>query len=656
MRQAMRFLINSSVLILFAAQVQAQDLAFEKYCVDSISKQIAQRPEDTTKVRLMHRLAYHQYWLDTAAAQETNNEAGVLADQLNDKSGQFQTIYTRGSFEEYRKDYTSALDYYTQAAGFGTGHHLYAQTHDAYTSLLNLHFYRGEYVYALSVCLKGLDLAQKSGDLIREATYTNLSGFIYRNMQQLADSEKAYRSYLVLAGQSHDSLLIASACTEMAQLMILGKEYDSSLFYLEKAYGLYAGIYERHRRAYVQYLISQTFKSAGETDSALVYALKAIEGSRNIPANEYDVARYYIAAGEIFVQKKNTARAILLLDTGLQISQRIAHRENIRDAYHFLAEAYAMEGDHSKAYLYQHRFSLLKDSLLNEQNLRTIAEMKARYELDKKEQDIRTLKEKEKVLAAEQQQASLIRNLVLGLTGLILLIGFLFYNRYRLAQKNAYQVTINRQQNEMFQGILSAQEKERQRIAGDLHDGLGSLLSSARLQMGLMNQGETTLAPEQLEHYEAAYAMIDQASRDLRNISHSIMPASLTKLGLAPALENVIKGLGNGTTVSFRFHAHNMEERPDAAVEIALYHITMELLNNILKHSRGTEATVQLTRFADHINLLVEDNGKGFNPAKPGNGIGLSSIRSRIDFLGGTIDIDSSPGRSTTVSIDVPVS
>ena len=651
----MNRLIVVVCLLFLVTSARSQDLDLEQHSIDSVSGQIARCGNDTNKVNLLLRLAYHTYWFDTSSARDYVSDASVLSQKLNYTGGLARCFMMRGNFAEYSKNYTDALKYYQSAALHAENGKCYTETQDAYLSMINMHFYRGEYVYAHDVCLRGLRLAQQADDLPREANYTNLSGFIYRNMKQSADEERAFRDYAVLAEKSGDSLLIASACTELAQVMMEQRKFDSAELYLDTAYRLYSGHYETHRRAFIHYLRAKISLETGVREAALTNAKLAISISKSAPADEFDVARYYIVAGKALFQMRLFDEALLYLDTGLMISERIQHKENMRDAYQLIAYSFDHKGESDSAYHYLSLYNSLQDSLLNEENLRTIAEMKAKYDLDQQKAAFRKLEEEAEAKAEKEEQDQLIRNLGTGLISLLLVTGFLFYNRFRLKQKSALQLTINKQQKEMFQGILSAQEKERQRIASDLHDGLGSLLSSAKLQLQLMNTGENFSA-EQQKHYALAAEMVDRSAIDLRNISHAIMPASLTKMGLSAALQNVINGLNAATGTRFTFHSYNAEKRPGPETELALYNIIMELINNVVKHSEATEATVQIVGHEDTVTITVDDNGKGIGKLNSSHGIGLSNIRSRIDYLKGSIEIDSVAGRGTSVSIEVGVS
>jgi two-component system NarL family sensor kinase len=647
--QPMKTPIAIFCLLIVVISARSQDLALEQQRVDSISEQIAQCKEDTNKVNLLLKLAYHQFWLDTTIAKEHVSRATVLSNKLNYTSGHARSFLVLGNFAEYVKHYERALEMYNLAAVHAEKGKLYAETHDAYISLMNIHFYRGEYVYALDVCLRGLKLAKEANDLPREANYTNLSGFIYRNMKQSEDEEKAFRQYSLLASKSGDSLLVASSCTELAQVMMEQLKFDSALLLLDSAYEIYSGHYEQHRRAFIHYLYARINLQVGTRGQLQAFnnSLKAIEISRSAPSNEYDVARYYIIAGKALIRQQIPKEAIHYLDTGLAISIRIRHRENIRDAYLLMSDAFNLENNVDSAFYFLQLHNDLNDSILNEENLRTIAEMKARFQLEQKDRDLLEFQEREKTAARN-------RILILSLIAFTLIIIFLVYNRYRLKQKNSLQLTINQQQNDMFQGILSAQEKERQRIAGDLHDGLGSLLSTAKLQLQLM--GNSDLNAEQKKHYEAAVDAVNRSSQDLRSISHSIMPAPLKKLGLIAALESVIAGLNVAGRIQFHLQSHNMEARIEEEKELALYNITMELINNAAKHSEAKNVMIQFVRHESNLSLTIEDDGKGFDPKTSASGIGLSNIQKRVDYFKGQLEIDSKIAGPTTISIEVPVS
>ncbi|WP_394346396.1 sensor histidine kinase [Dinghuibacter silviterrae] len=178
-------------------------------------------------------------------------------------------------------------------------------------------------------------------------------------------------------------------------------------------------------------------------------------------------------------------------------------------------------------------------------------------------------------------------------------------------------------------------------------------MSAAKLSLSRLDK--TSFTPSQVQAYQTSLELLDQAAAELRNIARNIMPAGLSKIGLPAAVKGLLDTLGSGPGLSINFNTHGLEERLPEALEISLYRVILELINNVIKHARATRLTVQLIRHPTYINIVVEDDGIGLDP-QPGavKGIGLNSIISRISYLKGTIDIDSKRGAGTTVLIDIP--
>jgi signal transduction histidine kinase len=201
-------------------------------------------------------------------------------------------------------------------------------------------------------------------------------------------------------------------------------------------------------------------------------------------------------------------------------------------------------------------------------------------------------------------------------------------------------------------------DKERKRIAQDIHDQVGSVLSAAKLQLSGLEELRGQLTDDQKKKYGMAIALMDQVADELRNISHNLMPAALSQLGLVAALRGLIDTISELARPAINLTVHGFENRIDEPTEIHIYPMVLELLNNVLKHAGATTATVQLIRYPGHVHISVEDNGRGFDAKKANfsqNGIGLRSLISRVEFLKGTIHIDSHTEKGTIVMIDIPV-
>lgn len=219
-----------------------------------------------------------------------------------------------------------------------------------------------------------------------------------------------------------------------------------------------------------------------------------------------------------------------------------------------------------------------------------------------------------------------------------------------------YIARLNRQRQLLNKRILTAvlrtEEKSRSRFSKELHDGLGPLLSSARMSLSALRREE--LAADQQEILANTTYVIDEAIRSLREISNNLSPHVLNDFGLARGIHNFVGKSATIHDVRIRFVTNLRDERFDTDVEVILYRVVCELINNSLRHSGCTEINLSLSRSGGTLSLDYSDNGKGFDPeALTDCGMGLSNIASRINSLSGRCEITSSKGRGMQARIRV---
>jgi signal transduction histidine kinase len=203
------------------------------------------------------------------------------------------------------------------------------------------------------------------------------------------------------------------------------------------------------------------------------------------------------------------------------------------------------------------------------------------------------------------------------------------------------------------QSVLKGQEAERSRLARDLHDGVGGLLSGVKLSMSNM-KGNVFLSEENAHSFENVISQLDQSIAELRRVSHNMMPEALIKYGLKEALENYCENINVSGKIKVQLQTYGMEQRMEQSSEIIIYRMIQELLNNVIKHADARNVLIQLVREEDHFNLTVEDDGKGFDTKENENktGAGLANITARAAYLNGNVDIVSKKGEGTSVNIE----
>ena len=201
--------------------------------------------------------------------------------------------------------------------------------------------------------------------------------------------------------------------------------------------------------------------------------------------------------------------------------------------------------------------------------------------------------------------------------------------------------------------MLKGQEEERSRLAKDLHDGLGGLLSGVKFSLDNM-KGNLIMTPENILVFDRSLDMIDTSIKELRRVAHNMMPEMLTKFGLDDALKDYCSTINTTGLISVKYQSAGLESRISTTIEIIVYRIVQELLNNTMKHAFATEVFVQLIRDENRLSIIVEDNGKGFDTVlvNENKSAGWMNIRSRVDYLKGQLDIHSEPGKGTLVNIE----
>ena len=228
---------------------------------------------------------------------------------------------------------------------------------------------------------------------------------------------------------------------------------------------------------------------------------------------------------------------------------------------------------------------------------------------------------------------------------LIVFLGIIY--RYNLFKKEKEKLAFQLQEEKIRSAreIIIAQEAEQKRFAEDLHDELGGNLAAIKMTL------QSFKLP--IHQVDILHNLIDNASTNARHIAHNLMPPDFENTSLQELLDKFYQRINTEGNIRFHFHCSGITANLGKQKELMIYRVVLELSNNIIKHSEATEATIQLIYSPTIIEIMAEDNGKGFKENIPAAGIGLRNIRTRLDYLGGTINIDTGI-RGTTIIIQIP--
>lgn len=231
-----------------------------------------------------------------------------------------------------------------------------------------------------------------------------------------------------------------------------------------------------------------------------------------------------------------------------------------------------------------------------------------------------------------------------------------------LANAQLYENLLQREKElQMLSGAhVEAQEEERRRIAREIHDSLGQMLTAIKFNIEILEDLIPRDSPD-YKRIEDTKNLLDATMAEARKIAYNLMPSVLEDFGLAPALQLLCDQFSQRNSIKVEYQSHGLTARLEPALEVSLYRIVQEALNNIAKHAEAKEASVQVIRHASGIRLTIEDSGKGFDPSivaqdiTERRGMGLVSMRERAASFRGTVTIDSAPNSGTTIVIDIPL-
>lgn len=226
-----------------------------------------------------------------------------------------------------------------------------------------------------------------------------------------------------------------------------------------------------------------------------------------------------------------------------------------------------------------------------------------------------------------------------------------------LEQKNELIEENKKRQAERLNAIVETQEKERERIANDLHDGIAQMLSLVKINLSALEDVHKDSDFRQ-QNIHATRKLVDNITADLKNVSYNLMPSSLSKFGLIPALEEMADRMQYHREISFRFIKHTSRQGFDSKIDVNIYRIVQELVNNTLKHAKATEILLQLFEHEDVIAITFENNGLGFDPVSGQNkheSRGLKNIKSRVRALNGSIQFDTLKTGEVAIILEIPI-
>jgi signal transduction histidine kinase len=616
--------------------------------VDSLEK-LTLTQKDSALVQTLNELTWQYRMIDKDKAIDYGNKAIEAGKKINFYKGIAQGYNDMGIIYFDKENYDTAIMLYNKAIQIRQQLKDEKGIAKLYNKIGIVYQKQGLFDKALENQFKALSIFEKAADKIGISYSLNNIGIINQNMGLYEKAIEFQEKSILIKEEIGDKYGLSGSYVNIGNNYLNLKQYKKAESYYNKAIDITRIIGDKEYLSNALNNIGNLYIQTGELSQAIPPILESYKLRDSLHDTKGMVSCLNNLA-DIYIQQKLYDSAEKKLNLGLSMGLKAVNcKPELNKIYFTLAKLFEAKGENDRALAMYKLYSTSKDSLYTDELSQKFAELDTRY---------KTL-EKEKTI--QQQQFDITRKnyLILTITGILLtglLLGYSWYRRYKMRQQRKIQTEIIKQQDISTRAILQAEENERKRIAADLHDGVGQLMSAAKMNLSAFEHDLPFKSDEQKSAYEKAIALVDESCREVRSISHQMMPNALLKSGLSSAIKEFIDKI-DSSIIKINLHTEGLNERLDSNIETVCYRVIQECVNNVIKHSGANMLEISLIKDEDGISATIEDNGKGFNSkeVEKVEGIGLKNIRSRIQYLKGTVDFDSEPGKGTLVAIHVPV-
>jgi signal transduction histidine kinase len=520
---------------------------------------------------------------------------------------------------------------------------------------------------ALELYIRANQYYEKIGDLKQSNVIKRYLAERYSKSGFLLESLGLYREVLNYYQSIKDSLMQARLHYDISKVLAVRADMEESLNSLQRAITLNESIQDTSLM--VNILLDKVSKYIllNERDSALITSTLAFDISSDAD-NKKQIAKSLFYIGYINMKDVQFKKAIKYLEKSVEINPALPYDSDRRETYKNLIKAYENIDDFEKSLMFSKKYVAINDSILNRDRITSINNLSIKHQSYEKNKEIQLLELENQNVNQKNIMQRNVLYFVAGGFGLLLIA--LYYIIRFYSQKIRTENIINTQQHKIdqqkikeledtmqinnMQSMIIGQERERERIAKDLHDSLGGLLSTVKLQF---DQFKSTLSGKQdsKEYYKAA-DLLDSAVEEVRVISRNLQPGALSKLGLIPAINDLINRFDGDNYPTVFFQHYNLPLKISEMVGLNIYRIIQELMNNTIKYADASEVLIQLNYKDGDLYVQYEDDGVGFNINNlNARGMGLENIEYRVRYLKGRMSIETKEGDGVSYFIKIPL-
>jgi two-component system NarL family sensor kinase len=523
---------------------------------------------------------------------------------------------------------------------------------DANKNLNNLDFEKS--LLKLRVALNHANLI-KDNNLI-----ANVYLHIAANFDELSDSNKAlfyYNLGLHYAKLAKNNTLKNQFYNNLGNIYCFDKkQYSRGIYYYKKSLLHSQKIADKEQLLLTNLNLAWALFDIDKYEEGLTY-LNYINKFQSIDGNESSIVALHMLNGMFYAKVNNVDKAKYHFEKAIKLGTIGNEKSDLSYSYQEYSKFLNKINEPGKAYQCLLFYNKITEQLNNEEKRNKATIIGVNLELDQYKREIDKIeikyKSKENLLLEEQAKN---KKIVLSILFLILCISifvYFFFQNIQLKEKNKLKNLQSIVQEKIINASIDGQELERKKIAAFLHDNISSLLSSAGMHLRVFSSNNTN----QCEEITKTKHILDEAHKQIRNLSHELMPTLLMRFGLLFALEDLCEKTSNSKLkIDFQSTVYN-KKRYNEEFETKLYFITAELINNIIKHSYASFAKISINETEGKLHIIVTDNGNGFvnNEYELTDGFGINQIRARIKNLKGDFNIHSILNKETIISLIIPI-
>lgn len=619
---------------------------------DSLARILLAAKEDTDKVILYLNVGEPFENSDPETAKEYYRQALALSKKLGYKAGEIKYASYYSSVLNIQGFFDSSLAVNLNALQMAKKMKDSLAIVKASFNVANSYTFLSKNDSTLYYYFQVLPYLEKQKDnRMLSIAYNNLQD-IYRRLHQYQKGITYGKAGVAMSRANKDSLKLEYGLTN------LGTNY-ASLHFMDTALACYKEAFEISKKIGDQYGESAAWLNIADIDyqqgryeAAKKGYTKALKIARELALNETaTIALKGLAM--YFLQMKNYAAARQYADSSLALAAQNENREQRVKIYKILSNIAYGNQDLISAKEFDSKADQLNDSINNDNLSEITTRYEKEYETSKKESQI-------KLQQAQLKQKSILNYFLIAGAAALLIISLLTYRNHRHKQK-LQQAKIDELETEKqltaTEAVLKGEEQERTRLAKDLHDGLGGMLSGIKFSLSNMKEN-LIMTPDNAQAFERSIDMLDSSIQEMRRVAHNMMPEMLVRYGLKIALEEFCNEINRSGAIHTNYQFIGTHTTSiDQTVAVTVYRIVQELVNNAIKHAYAQNVLVQLHASEQEklLTITIEDDGKGFdkNLLTVSKGMGWNNIQNRVDFLKGKIDVNSEPGKGTSVLIEI---